>query len=79
MLQELRAILLVVSLLLAPPASVLVHLIMVGFLMVIILWGLSMWLRRGAIVPLRFPLWFSILVIKALPFILLHVVDGITM
>jgi hypothetical protein len=52
---------------------------MVGFLMVIFLWGLSLWLRGGAIVPLKFPLWFSVLVVKVLLFIFLHMVDGVTM
>ena len=67
------------SSLVAPSAGVLVHLNIVGFLMVIFLWGLSLLLGGGAIVPLRFPLWFGVLVVKVLLFIFLHMVDGVTM
>ena len=66
------------SSLVASSAGVLVHLNIVGFLMVIFLRGLYLLLRGGAIVPLRFPLWFSILVVKVL-FIFLHMVDGVIM
>jgi hypothetical protein len=55
-----------VSNLVAPSVGVLVHLNIVGFLMVIFLRGLSLLLRVGAIVPLRFPLWFSVLVVEVL-------------
>jgi hypothetical protein len=58
MLQEFNTVFLVVSLVLAPLASVLVHL-----LMVII--HLYMWLRRRG-VPLRFPLWLGILKVALL-------------
>ena len=77
MLQEVWTILLVVSSLVAPSAGVLVHLNIVGFLLVIFLRGLSLLLRGGAIVPLRFPLWFSIL--KVLLLVVLHMVDSVTM
>ena len=66
------------SMLLAPFALILVNLDIVVLLMVIILRGLYLLLRGGAIVPLRFPLWFSILVIKVL-FIFLHMVGRVTM
>jgi len=68
-----------VSSLAAPSIGVLVYLNIVGFFMVIFLWDLSLLLREGVIVPLRFPLWFSVLVVKVLLFIFLHMVDRVTM
>ena len=65
------------SSLVAPFAGVLVNLYIVELLMVIILRGLALCLGRGAIVPLRFPLWFSIL--KVLLLVVLHMVDSVTM
>jgi hypothetical protein len=67
-----------VSILLAPFALILVNLDIVVLLMVIILRGLPLLLRGDTIIPLRFPLWFGILV-KVLSFIVLHMVDGVTM
>jgi hypothetical protein len=73
-LQELWTIFLVVSSVVAPYIGVLVNLNIVGFLMVIFLRGLSLLLRGGAIIPLRFLLWFSVLVVKVLLFIFVHIV-----
>jgi hypothetical protein len=66
------------STLLAPLALILVNLDIVELLRVIVLRGFPLLLRGGATIPLRFPLWFGIL-IKVLLFVALHMADGVTM
>jgi hypothetical protein len=65
-------------LLLTKFAGVLVYFKIVGLLMVIILRGLSLQFGGGATIPLRFPLWSSILV-KIFLTVVLHKVRRVTM